>query len=74
MVGGSAIGRLVHHERDGPAIVKKVHGDTDRSAIVGGEKSTVEVGEEIDSSAIVGSLGEDAWDGDAHVGLGVWPL
>jgi hypothetical protein len=70
LVGGSAVGRHVHGERDGTTIVKEVDGDTGAATTVGGGKTTVEVGEEVDLSAHVGTLGKNTGDG-VHVGLGV---
>lgn len=70
LVGRSAVGGLVHHERNGTTIVEEVDGDTRAATTVGRGKATVEVRQEVDLSAVVGALGKDTRD-SVHVGLGV---
>lgn len=71
LVRARAVGGHVHHERSSSATVEEVDGDTLVSATVGRGELAIEVWQEVDLSAIVGALGENTGDGDAHVRLGV---
>jgi len=71
LVGRGAVGRHVHHERNSSTIVKEVDRNTDWSTVVCREQSTVEIWEEVDSSAVVSASCENTWDGDSDIGLGV---
>jgi hypothetical protein len=72
LVGRSAVGRHVHHERYGSTVIEEVDRDTDWTTIVRGEQSTREVWEEVDSRVVVHAGCENTWDGDANIWLGVW--
>lgn len=71
LVGCSAVGWLVHEERSSSTVIEEVDGDTGASTTVGRLKSTSEVWCKVDGGAVVGSLGQDTWDGDADVWLSV---
>lgn len=71
MVRVGAICRLVHHQRNGTAVVEEVDGNTGIASVVGGSKATVEVWQEVDGGAVEGAGREDTWNLDANVWLGV---
>lgn len=71
LVGVGTCGRHVLEKRSSSSVIKEVDGNTGATTTVGRGKSTVEVGEEVDLSAVVRTLGKDTRNGDADIGLGV---
>jgi len=65
------VGWHVHHEGSGSSAVKEVLGNSDAASVVGRVERTIEVWEEVDGSSVVGTLGQDTWNHDTDVWLGV---
>jgi hypothetical protein len=70
------VGRLIHgghvlYERSSSTTIEEVDSTTDAAASVCGSKTAVEVWGEVDLGAVVHALGEDTWDLDADIWLGV---
>jgi hypothetical protein len=72
LLGGvGVVSGHVLHEGSSTATVEEVDSTTDAAASVCGSETAVEIWQEVDGGTVVGTWGEDAWDLDADVWLGV---
>lgn len=77
LVGGVAVGGHVLHQRSGSTVVKEVDSNTGAAAAVRRGETAIEVGEEVDISAVDLARGKDTGDSDVgpcntvNGGLGV---
>jgi hypothetical protein len=71
LTGLFVVGRLVVHQGLRAATVQKVDGHSSVAAAVRRLEVSIEIWQEVDLVAVELSFGEDTWDLDAGIDLGV---